>query len=233
MINSLPTTLIEAATQVLDNTNFKKWFGKSILKHDDETPMTFYHGTDKDFPEFSYQHVGKGADAYGSGFYFTNKPDVASHYSHTKGDSGQNVLPVHIRLEKPIVAETDDQTPFKRDHIKKLIVNAPDHKESLMNYGDIDYEGYHKVLNSAVDSYAELPKINAFHAMANDFYRGHDAEYLQNIKKHTGHDGVIVKNGDHTIVNVFHPNQIKSAIGNIGTYSRRKNSLTEEIKERN
>lgn len=229
MINTLPKSLVEAASNLIDNENFKQWAGKSKLKHKDGSPMKFYHGTDKDFDAFSYKHVGKGTDAHGSGFYFTNKPEVASSYASSKGNEGQHVLPVHLRLENPIEAETDDETPFKRDHIKKLIMNAPDHKDSLGNYGDIDYHGYHKVLNDAVDSYTELPKINAFHALANDFYRGHDAEYLQNVKKHTGHDGVIVKNGDHMIVNVFHPNQIKSSVGNNGNYSKEKDTITEKF----
>lgn len=234
MINTLPESLIESAKNLLANENFKSWFGKSILKHKDGSPMHMYHGTGKDFSEFSYKHVGKGTDAYGSGFYFTNNPDTASQYGFMKGDGeegGANVMNVHIRLENPIKAETDDETPFKREHIKKLIMNAPDHKESLENFGDVNYEGYNKVLNGAVDSYAELPKINAFHAIGNDFYHGHDAAYIQNVVKHTGHDGVLVQNGESNIVNVFHPNQIKSAISNSGEYSKSSNGLHEAVEQ--
>jgi hypothetical protein len=235
MINTLPQSLIEAAKTHLDNENFKNWFGKSVLKHPDGSPMHMYHGTGKDFSAFDYKYAGKGTDAYGSGFYFTNSPDTASQYAFMKHDDkdnvGGNVMKVHVRLENPIKAETDDETPFKREHIKKLIMNAPNHKESLENFGDVDYDGYHNVLNGAVDSYAELPKINAFHSIGNDFYHGHDAEYIQNVLKHTKHDGVIVQNGDKNIVNVFHPNQVKSAISNTGEYSKKKDTITEETNQ--
>lgn len=233
MINSL---LVEAAKQVLEKSqrdeNFKKWFGKSILKHDDGTPMHFYHGTGADIHKYDYAHVGKGNDSYGSGFYFTNKPEVAGMYAGDK--ESPNIQKVHLRLEKPIHPE--DEKPFRREHIQRLIQAAPDHKESLMNYGDVNHYGYNRVLRDAVDAFADLPKFHAMNALGNDFYSGHEGELLKNIKGVTGHDGVIVKHPNedgstHIVANIFHPNQIKSAIGNIGTYSRRKDSLTESTTE--
>ena len=227
----LRETLEEAAKKFIEKNvadeNFKNWFGKSILKHEDGTPMAFYHGTDKDFHTYDYSHVGKGTDAYGSGFYFSNDPEVASGYSTMKSHEGANVHKVHLRVEKPI--DPDDETPFRRDHIQKLIMSAPDHQESLGNFGDVDYHGYRNVLNDATDSYTELSKMHAMNALSNDFYRGHEGTFLENLKKITKHDAVIVHNPEtgHKIVNVFHPNQIKSAIGNIGEYSKKKMNITE------
>lgn len=232
----MTNTLIEAAKQVLEKSqrdeNFKKWFGKSILKHDDGTPMHFYHGTGADIHQYDYAHIGRGNDSYGSGFYFTNKPEVAGMYAGDK--ETPNIQKVHLRLEKPIYPE--DENPFKREHIQKLIQAAPDHTESLMNYGDVDYHGYTRVLRDAVDGFSDLSKFHAMNALNNEFYRDHEGELLKNIKTVTGHDGVIVKNENddgttHIVANIFHPNQIKSAIGNIGTYSRRKDKLTESTTE--
>lgn len=229
-------SLIEAAKQVLEKSqkeeNFRKWFGKSILKHDDGTPMHFYHGTGADIQKYDYAHIGKGNDSYGSGFYFTNKPEVASMYAGDK--ETPNIQKVHLRLEKPI--HPDDEKPFRRDHIQKLIQAAPDHRESLMNYGDVNHYGYNRVLRDAVDSYEDIPKFQAMNSMGNDFYGGHAGLLNKHIKEITGHDGVIVKhpNDDgstHIIANIFHPNQIKSAIGNTGAYSRRKDSLTESTED--
>lgn len=222
--------LEEVAKQILLNPNAKenhaKWFGKSVLKHDDGTPMDFYHGTGKDFDTFSHEHVGKGEDAYGSGFYFANKPDTASHYAGTPDETNApNVKKVHLRLEKPL--DMDDETPFKRQHIEKLITSAPNHMDALSNFGDIKYHGYRRVLRDAVDGFADIPKYHAMNSLGNDFYRGHEGDLLTNIKKVTGHDGVIVKHDGHIIANVFHPNQIKSSISNSGVYSRRKNSINE------
>lgn len=214
-------TLIRESTE-----NFKKWFGKSVL-HTDGVPHKYYHGTGDDIKAFSHDHVGKGTDAHGSGFYFTNKPDTAAHYAgaNDSPNKSPNVIPVHLKVTKPIIH--DSEKSFSRDHVQKMIMSAPDHHESLRNFGDVDHEGYHKVLRGAVDSYAELPKLHAMNALHNDFYSGHTPELLKNITKITGHDGVMVKNDDHVIVNVFHPNQIKSAVGNSGKYSKKSDNITE------
>lgn len=229
MISTLPKDLVESAQQILLKENFNKWFGKSKLKNEDGTPTHFYHGTDKNFNAFSHNTLGVGNDSYGSGFYFTNKPEVASGYAVNKDSPDQpNVMKVHLRLEKPI--DPEDEKPLRRDHIKKILMTAPNHMDSLMNFGDVNREGYHKVLNGAVDAFAELPKYHAMNALHNDFYNGHPSEFLKNFTKATGHDGVIIKHGDHTIVNVFHPNQIKSATGNNGEYNNKSDHLTEELK---
>lgn len=205
--------------------NLKKWFGKSILKHEDGTPQAFYHGTGHDIPAFDHKWVGQGNDAYGSGFYFASNPDLASGYASDAKGEHKNVMKVHLKVEHPI--HPDDQQPLKRQHIEKLITSAPNHLDSLMNFGDVDYEGYHKVLRSAVDANAENPRFNTMNAIHNDFYNGHSGEFLKNFKKITKHDGVVMKLGEHTIVNVFDPTHIKSAIGNVGTYNPKSPVVTE------
>lgn len=188
--------------------------------------MHFYHGTSSDFSKYDYAHVGKGNDAFGSGFYFTSNPEVANMYATSK-DGHPNVHRVFLKVENPIYANENDETPLKREHIKKIITSAPDHKESLMNFGDVDYEGYNKVLNRTVDQYADSPKLHAMYALNNDFYQDHTPHFLENMKSITGHDAVIFKDQNHTVVNVFHPTQIKSAIGNVGKYDTTKHNITE------
>lgn len=185
------------------------WLGKSKFIDAAGKPMTFYHGTNADIEKFSHDYVGKGNDQFGSGFYFSNVPDVASGYA-TGHDSGTpNVLPVHLKVENPI--DHADTKPLKRQHIEQLIKSSPDLEDSLTNYGDVDYEGMSKVLKRAVDAYTELPKFDAMVALHGDFYGGETPRFLQNFTKITGHDGVVheSKPGEY-IVNVFHPHQIKS-----------------------
>lgn len=215
----------EAYSEIVKKENFKTWFGKSIL-HDKGVPHTFYHGTDADIHTFSHDHIGKGNDEHGAGFYFSNDPKLASNYTN-HGKHGGNVIPVHLKVEKPIY--THEDKPFTRTQIGKLITSAPNHKESLNNFGDVDYEGHHKVLNQAIDQYEDIPKHRAIHSLTHDFYNGKDSEFLTNLTKHTGHDAVIHKPHEDLpiIVNAFHPNQIKSSIGNTGEYSKYSNKITE------
>ncbi len=187
----------------------KKWLGKSKFVDSSGNPMTFYHGTNADIEKFSHHYIGKGNDQYGAGFYFSNVSDVASQYATGHDTGTPNVLPVHLKMENPIYHS--DTTPLKRQHIEQLIKSAPDYHDSLTNYGDVDYEGFNRVLKRAVDSYTDLPKFHAMVALHGDFYSGHPSTFLQNFTKVTGHDGVVheSKPGEY-IVNVFHPHQIKS-----------------------
>lgn len=205
-ISMVKQSLTESTDIEQKKTN---WLGKSKFVDKSGQPMTFYHGTNADIQKFSHDYIGKDNDQYGSGFYFSNVPDTASHYA-TSHDSGTpNVLPVHLKLENPI--DHADTTPLKRQHIEQIIKSAPDLDDSLTNYGDVDYEGFGKVLKRAVDSYKDVPKFHAMTALHGDFYNGHPSKFLQTFTNITGHDGVVYesKPGEY-IVNVFHPHQIKS-----------------------
>lgn len=221
--------LLEAATEVTKKSNFDNWFGKSVL-HTSGVPHQFYHGTASDISTFSHDHTGSGTDQLGSGFYFTNKPEVGSHYANKTGtENGQNVIPVHLRATKPIYTSSD--TPFTRTHIIKMITSAPNHKDTLQNFGEVTPKEYNKTLSGAVDAYTDIPKHKAIHTLSNDFYQNSHKEFLTNLTKHTGHDSVIEKQPDgHVIVNVFHPNQIKSSMGNVGSYSKKSDKITESTK---
>lgn len=207
--------------------NFETWFGKSKL-HSDGKPIKFYHGSGSDIHSFSHDHIGKGTDALGSGFYFTSNPEHANHYANNK-ETGGAVYPVHLKIVKPI--DKNSTKSLTHSQVKNLITSAPDHHEKLNNFGDVSHEGYHKVLKAATDQYADIPVHRAFLMLHNDFYGNHHSDYLKNFTKHTGHDGIIEKNPDgHAVVVAFHPHQIKSAIGNRGSYSTKINKIDEECK---
>ena len=211
--------------------SFHDWFGKSKVTDKHGRPQVMYHGTGSDIPEFSLSHVGYGNDSHGPGFYFTDRADTASGYAsaHAHDDTkSPNVIKAYLNVTKPI--KESDNKPFTHAQVKNLITSAPDHKESLNNFGDVDYEGYHKVLHGAVNGYADLPKKHAISNLQNDFYYGHSGALLANLKKHTGHDGVHVDFGmDGSVITAFHPSQIKSAIGNNGSFSKTSDKITEEL----
>lgn len=185
-------------------------------QNSDGSPEIFYHGTASNITAFTHKHGFVGNDSYGAGHYFTNRPDVASGYASTAAEDNKgghpNVMHGYLKVKNPI--DKDDETPLKRAHIEKMIKSAPNHEETLYNYGDVKHEGYQKVLKSAVDSYAELPKFHAMNCMHHDFYPDHKEEFLSNFTKHTGHDGVITKfthedGSVHKVVNIFNGNQFK------------------------
>lgn len=205
--------------------NFHRWFSNSKIVDKQKRPLVMYHGTASDIQKFDTAYAGKGNDQYGSGFYFSDNPEIANSYVHGNTDishnAAPNVIPVYLSLKKPIY--TSDTKPLSKDHIRRLIKSAPDHMDTLSNYGDVDYEGYNSVLNSAVNAHIDIPKFHAMNHIHNDFYNGNTQEFLKNFKKITGHDGAIEDTLDHKIVVVFDPNDIKSATGNIGEYGSSHN----------
>ena len=219
---------------------FKKWFGDSKVVDENGKPLVVYHGTGADFSEFdsSFMYSGEGASQTGSGFYFTDNKESASRYALLATEKGQagRVLPVYLSLQNPlhIDFETGEVSgadiALTRSQVKKIIMSIPNIKSTedtpLLNFGDIDYEGFNKVLNYAIDQYAGTPAISA---LRNDFFVDDNAAWLRSFSKATGYDSAYEKtrNGDTHWVAWF-PEQIKSAIGNVGTFSPESANILEQ-----
>lgn len=208
---------------------FHDWFGNSKAVDEHGRPKVYYHGGKGDIKAFSHEFSGKGVDEHGSGFYFTDKPHVANMYASDK-ESG-SVTPVYLKVKKPLhkhVHRSNDDSGFSPAQIQHMIHNSPVRDESLENYGDVSREGYHKVLRGAVNSYVGSSKLDTMHMLHNDFYQDHHEAFLKNFTDATGHDAVSVHGqGDGHIYNVFHPSQIKSALGNSGKFSKKTDNLHE------
>jgi hypothetical protein len=82
-----------------------------ILKNEDGTPKTFYHGTA--LPRFRSKSTAffRPTNGMGHGAYFTSDPEVASDYAendvHDEGDR-ELVLPVHIHMKNPHIMDAKD-----------------------------------------------------------------------------------------------------------------------------
>ncbi len=102
--------------RVLENPNFRKWFGDSVTVNSDGTPIVFYHGTGSNIVEFDKKmaHDKEGRE-YGVGtgkgvFSFTTDIDSANAWAerslsrNDKYGSGTNpnVNPVYLQIKNPI-----------------------------------------------------------------------------------------------------------------------------------
>ncbi len=58
-----------------------------------DTERVLYHGTTRDFDNFKPSTNGQ----IGRGVYFAHDPELAGKYAQYYGDSGANVVPVHVR----------------------------------------------------------------------------------------------------------------------------------------
>jgi len=113
--------------------------------------------------------------------------------------SGQNIMPLYVRAENPFDYENTD-------HVKKVVDSV---RKIAPNYTlrDIDIQ---RKLTSGVWNYIE-------------------DELVQQAIKLNGHDSFYVKEAGVKNFAVYDPNQIKSAIGNIGTFARDNNDIRYSI----
>lgn len=101
------------------NAEFRRWFGKSVVRNPDGSPKVVYHGTlvTKDSPHGSNEMgftVFKPS-AYGNlgpGIYLTDDAAAASKFAMgiragSKEEKIQNsrVIPLYVRMERPIPEE--------------------------------------------------------------------------------------------------------------------------------
>ena len=166
-----------------NSKEFKDWFGDSKVIDDDGDPLRVYHGTNKEFQEFSERFIKSEG-----GFCFTDSPAVAHNYAQSAGKTkidekgkmyteGANVIPVYLSIENPYV---------------------------------VDFGGGWK---------------------ERSFVR--EVEFA----KREGYDGVVIKNikdvdyyteffPESDIFITFKPTQIKSAISNMGKFSKDDPNIT-------
>ncbi len=70
------------------NKAFREWFGDSVVRNTDGSPMVVYHGTTHEFTEFDPSRI-----ASGGGFYFTDSAYLAEDF----GD----IIDAFIKIERP------------------------------------------------------------------------------------------------------------------------------------
>lgn len=102
-------------------TNFWKWFGDSIAIDGNGRPLVLYHGTNKDFDEFSSNKNNRTDAAWSYfGHFFT--PDAVLASKFTKGKrwgltsfkhpKGANVLPVYLKITNPSPQKVHELLPM-------------------------------------------------------------------------------------------------------------------------
>ena len=167
-----------------------------------------YHGANQVIEQFSYEYTNIGNDQFGSGFYFTNDIETAKTYGHI-------IHSAYLNLKNPLSVDSRTNESIKGidatyNIVRNLILDSPNYKEALMDFGDIDYEGEITVLQSAIESYADgdiVPSL--LYSLSSDFYDEEIELFNTNFLKATGYDSVEINFGDSIHYVVFFPHQIQ------------------------
>lgn len=199
-------------TQSLRDENFKKWFGNSKVVDAEGKPLRVYHGTTADFDEFTRGRAGKktGNPNAVLGSFFTDDPAEASRYAQDWGREGGRVLPVYLSIQNPY------HMPYKEANDLAMgawmrAIHAPEYRDETVRFGD----------KAAAKRAAERTARYQAEARADSERRR--AELIAD-----GYDGIVLKIGGHTEYVAFHPEQIKSATANRGTFEKSEPSIVSE-----
>lgn len=187
--------------------SFKAWFGASKVVDSGGRPLRVYHGTGGSFDEFD----PAVAKSEGGAFFFSHSPLLkdpsanAASYATRAGDGG-NIVPVYLRIENPLVTGYATPMPSEAsgaDAVDKWLEGMERFNRSI----DFNKNAYFR---------REIARARSL---------GHDGVIFRNVEDEATDYGSWGKETD--VYAVFDPRQIKSAIGNRGTWSKRSAKITE------
>jgi GNAT superfamily N-acetyltransferase len=180
--------------------NFWKWFGDSKIIDDQGRPLVVYHGTDADFSEFDSDKIGSAKDSGDVGRGFYFGLSSAHANAYAKGN-GANVIPAYLNIRYPLTDISPDFLNIAKSKIK------PSENKVSSGWDSID---------------ASSPEMDESFAMS---------KAITETAKDMGHDGVWGTNSRFGYVEIvaFSPDQIKSAIGNDGSFNPENNDIRYSI----
>ena len=208
-----------------DRAAFDKWFGKSVVKDPQGNPLVVYHGTPGSFDTFDKHRLGKGNDEYGIGFYFTDSPEFAKAYIGNHG----SIMPVYIKIAKPIIFEKQPRMTYAQAFKLATGLGRKHFYEFLGENYDLEFRGKLSATQEYLEPYVGMDIVVAGNNLFNDFYKGEEQEWMfpEIFARTVNRDGIIAKRGEHFFYVVFSPTQIKSAVGNKGTFKPRTENILE------
>lgn len=193
---------------------FDRWFGDSKVVDAEGKPLVVYHGTSGDFSEF----------AGGITQWASTDPSLASAYAdHRSKDGPARILPLYMRAEKPF-----DSTKMA----KTLSVGAffSEARKQAVDAGrTVDDAKARELLKRIKDS-APASTFQRFELWNNTEQRfGADgSSAIKELLEMLGFDSIRDMERGVETFGVFRPEQIKSAIGNRGTFDPASPNILEQ-----
>lgn len=232
---------LESRIDQTETPEFKNWFKASKAVDEAGKPLELYHGSLADFKEF---RPADTSSYYGRGVYLTASPEDASKYASSDvsvnldygpkaeklaGElgisykeakevmegTGGNVYKVYASLQNPLILETK---PIRFDESAMRLALAE---------GDVAVKDVTKLVK-------ELNAAKTAKLQHDILARNRATQSLASYASLKNHDGLIVggemapRSGGSKHVIAFRSEQVKSAIGNRGTWSG-KNILESRI----
>lgn len=190
--------------------NFEGWFGSSIVKDARGLPIPMYHGSSSDIKEFS-------------GFvnWFSMSPKFASEYADLRdlqSGGGANVTKAYIRAERPFDADVFGSKAVTIPEFVMEMVGQAQDRGVVINIEEV------KKLLDKLRASAREEESGPHYSIHNFWFEtpmlfgSVGSDVIKKLFMVLGYDSIkYTEDGEYTI-GVFSSNQIKSAIGNRGSY---------------
>lgn len=198
--------------------NFHRWFGNSQAVDEHGRPQVMYRGLTQEHKDYQNKPIT----------WVTPSKDYAGVYANKDGDGG-NIMPVYTKIEKPM--NLGFRTQLTHTKFKDISSRI---KNNLMD----DYKIGKTSINSALAAITHLDMGVAENKdnMKHIFQWQDQSKHLHDALKSAKYDSIESKEGDtqaigdqptHKTYGILHPENIKSAIGNNGSFSSGSNKLNE------
>ena len=183
---------------LIESPAFEQWFSGSKTVDQQGRPKRFYHGTTGQFDQFEVGHKGRNSNIFGgwdvqrAGIFFTENPSVASDYANQTSDFNGPGYSGQNTI--PVYLAIFDPLDLRNGFSLALL--------NTMEYYGLNARYYYNVRD-----------------MWEIFDYENGGKELVEVLKKMGYDGAIFEEDGGTTWVAFDPNQIKSAIGNKGTFN--------------
>ena len=234
----MPVKEAKLSLRRTETKEFKNWFGDSKIVNKDGSPKVMYHGTARNINEFRPKQAGA--------IFVTDNPEVADSYSQESAqwmadhsdefltpDQKKEVLKRTKKLLRDngyraaqISALEADQSILKTDEFREVVADYMPSGPNVMpmfvraeKIFDFDNPEHVKAVVK------QVPDLNPSDFNRTNNWTTVESPKVQAVIKAMGFDSFYVN--EHGIKNlaVYDPNQVKSATGNFGTYSRESNDV--------
>lgn len=186
-----------------ESAAFKKWFGDSKVVDENGGPLVVYHASTSPIDEFKPKNYGTAGDH--SYFYFAASESWSKKFARDSlGVDKPSMHKVYLSIKNPLDLRGEPRTP-----------------NGWIDFFDGIGVGVSDKLRSKLNATPAKQEIAAWQLLRFDTpQNGAMRERLIDA----GYDGIIMNDvvrgkTDNTTFVSFKPNQIKSATGNIGTFS--------------
>lgn len=205
-----------------NDPKFKSWFGDSKAVDDQGRPLVLFHGTAYDFDAFNVPLIWASEDPHLASLYAEQRPK----WDKIIDEMGANVMPVFIKVEQPFNADALDEVVTIDTFLRGLVDQALSNGVDVHSHKDYIFEAF-KAIEIGRKTEESGPHYNSwdFWYKPEELFGISAAKYLQRLFFLLEFDGIFyseihpeVQDKDVPTWGTFYGKNVKSAIGNVGSY---------------